>query len=151
MHTIESWVNPFKSRNETEPVVNIASAVKATDSITDYLRTAEKKGNAAFVSFVEKRLKSNEIDNLYTPLPKSNLQTFGNLVKPRKVKSTVTAVVVKADRDWFARMVVIAHHRQMNMQEVLTYPLGPLPWSLATADGAPTTTAKSALLHILEG
>ena len=76
MHTIESWVNPFESRNATEPLVNIASAVKATDSITDDLLTAEKKGNAAFVSFVEKRLKSNEI-NLYAPLPNSNLQTFG--------------------------------------------------------------------------
>ena len=43
LHTIESWVNPFKSRNVTEPLVNIASAVKATDSITDDLRTAEKK------------------------------------------------------------------------------------------------------------
>ena len=38
----------------------------------------------------------------------------------------------------------------MNMQEVLTYPHGPLPRSLATADGAPTKTAKSAQLHILE-
>ena len=132
LHTIESWVNPFKSRNATEPLVNIASAVKATDSITDDLRTAEKKGNAAaFVSFVEKRLKSNEIDYLYAPLSKSNLQTFGNLVKSMTVKSTATAVVVKADRGWFTRMVVIAHRRQMNMQEVLTYPL-------ATADGAPT-------------
>ena len=123
MHTIESWVNPFKSRNATAPLVNIASAVKATDSITDDLRTAEKKGNAAFVSFVEKRLKSNEIDYLYAPLSKSNLQTFGNLVNAMTVKSTATAVVVKANRGWFGRMVVIAHHRQMNMQEVLTYPL----------------------------
>ena len=151
MHTIEIWVNPFKSRNATEPLVNIASAVKATDSITDDLRTAEKKGNAAFVSFVEKRLQSNEIDYLYAPLSKSNLQTFGDLVKSRTVKSTATAVVVNAGRGWFARMVVIAHHRQMNMQEVLTYPLGPLPWSLVTPDGAPTKTATSALLHILEG
>ena len=31
LHTIESCVNPFKSRNATEPLVNIASAVKATD------------------------------------------------------------------------------------------------------------------------
>ena len=66
------------------------------------------------------------------------------------VKSTATAVVVNADRGRFARMIVIAHHPQMNMQDVLTYPLRPLPWSLATADGAPTKTAKSALLHILE-
>ena len=92
---------------------------------------------------MEKRLKSNEIDYLYAPLSKSNLQTFGNLVKSMTVKSSATAVVVKADRGWFTRMVVIAHRRQMNMQEVLTYPL-------ATADGAPTKTAKSALLHTLE-
>ena len=59
MYTIDSWVNPFKSRNSTEPLVNIASVVEATDSITDDLRTAEKKGNAAFVSFMEKRRKSN--------------------------------------------------------------------------------------------
>ena len=145
MHTTESWVNPFKSRKATEPLVNIVSAEKATDRITDDVRTAEKKGNAAFAGFVEKRLKSNEIDYLYAPLPKSNLQTFGNVVKSR---TTATAVVVKADRGLFARMVVTAHHRQMNMQEMLTYPLGPLPWS---ADGAPSKTATSALLHILEG
>ena len=59
MHTTESLLNPFKSRNATEPLVNIASAVNATDSITDDLRTSEKKGNAALVSCVEKRLKSN--------------------------------------------------------------------------------------------
>ena len=46
---------------------------------------------------------------LYAPLPKSNLQTFGNLLKSRTVKSTATAVVVKADRGLFARMVVTAH------------------------------------------
>ena len=85
--------------------------------ITDDLRTAEKKGNAAYVSFVEKRLKSNEIDYLYAPLSKSNLQTFGNLVNSMTVKSTATAVVVKADRGWFARMVVIAHHQQMHILE----------------------------------
>ena len=151
MHTTDSWVNPFKSRNATEPLVNIASAVKSTDSITDDLRNAEKKGNAAFVSFMEKRLKSNEIDYLYAPLPKSNLQTFGNLIKSRTVNSTAAVFVVKADRGLFARMVVIAHHRHMNMHEVLTYPLGPLPWSLATVDGAPTKTTQSALLHILDG
>ena len=61
LHTIERWVNPFKSRNATKPLVNIASAVKATDSITDDLRTAEKKGNAAFVSFVEKRLGQSQM------------------------------------------------------------------------------------------
>ena len=48
-------------------------------------------------------------------------------------------------------MVVIAQHRRMNMQDVLKYPLGPLPWSIATPDGAPAKTGKATLLHILDG
>ena len=148
MHRIESWANPFKSRNATEPLVNIASAVKATDSITDDIRTVENKGNVAFVSFVEKRLKSNEIDYLYAPLPKSNLQMFENQVKSRTVKSTATAVVVKADQGRFARMVIIAHHRQMNIQEVLTWTT-----AMVSSDSRWCTykDSKPALLHILEG
>ena len=38
----------------------------------------------------------------------------------------------------------------MNMQEVLKYPLGPQPWSLATPDGAPASTTKVSQLHVLE-
>ena len=53
MHTVESWVNPFKSRKVT---------LKATDSITYGLLTAEKKDSAAFVSCVETILKSSGID-----------------------------------------------------------------------------------------
>ena len=33
----------------------------------------------------------------------------------------------------------------------MCYPLGPVPWSLATADGKPVKTDKSKLLHCLEG
>ncbi len=101
MHTVENWVNPFKSRNVTEPV-------KATDSITYDLLTA-KNDNAAFVSCVETRLESSDID-LFAPLPKSNLQTFGNLVKSKSITSSATGVIVEADRCLYARMVVTAQH-----------------------------------------
>ena len=59
-------------------------------------------------------------------------------------------VVRKADRGLFARMVLMAQNRQMDMRTVLSYPLGPLPWSLATTDGLLAKTTKSSLLHILE-
>ena len=71
MHTVESLVNPFRPRKVTEPV-------KATDRITYDLLTAEKKDNAAFVSCVETRLESSDID-LFAQFPKSNLQMFRNL------------------------------------------------------------------------
>ena len=37
------------------------------------------------------------------------------------------------------------------MEKTLCYPLGPVPWSLATSDGKPVKTDKSKLLHYLEG
>ena len=47
-------------------------------------------------------------------------------------------------------MAVIAQTRKMNMREVLSYPLGPLLWSLATIDGSLTKTPKSKLVSVLE-
>ena len=51
MHTIESWVNTFKSRNATEPLVNIASAVKATDSINRRLTNCREEGQCCHRQF----------------------------------------------------------------------------------------------------
>ena len=78
-NTIESWVNPFKFRDQNEPLSNIASGVKPTDDIADHLLTADQKGNDAFTTFVEKKLQSSDVD-LFAPLPKPKLQTFQNLV-----------------------------------------------------------------------
>ena len=109
--------------------------------LADHLLTADKKGNDAFTTFVEKRLQTSDVD-LFAPLQKAKLQTFQNLVKSKKIKAAENDIIIKADRDLFIRMVVIAQHRRMNMQDVLKYPLGPLPWSIAIPDGAPAKTAN---------
>ncbi|CAI9733611.1 Hypothetical predicted protein [Octopus vulgaris] len=149
MDTIESWVSPFETKNTTDSLINIASGVKATDDITEDILSAEEKGANAFSSFVHERLCSSQTD-LYSSLAKTALKTFRNPVKTKKTKGTITDVVIKADSGLFAKMVVIAQHRQMNMKEVLQYPLGPQSWSLATPDGAPAKTTKASLLHSLE-
>ena len=47
-------------------------------------------------------------------------------------------------------MVIIAQSRDLDMKEVLAYPLGPLLWSLAKADGALRKTSKPALAKVLQ-
>ena len=67
-------------------------------------------------------------------------------------KSTTASgkeIILKYDRNLFARMMILAQSRQMDMKHVLTYCLGPLPWSLATVDGALSKTGKSTLMDIL--
>ena len=47
-------------------------------------------------------------------------------------------------------LIIIVLRRKMDMQEVRKYILGPLLWSLSTADDAPANTANAKWHHILE-
>jgi len=54
-------------------------------------------------------------------------------------------IVLKAHRNLFSHMILVAESRQVNMKDVLAHPLGPLPWALANADGIQRKTNKAAL------
>ena len=45
---------------------------------------------------------------------------------------------------------MLSTDHEWDLQNVLTYPLNPVPWALATPVGLPTKTDKSALMHKLE-
>ena len=57
---------------------------------------------------------------------------------------------LKADRNIFAELTVIAQTRGLDMQNVLRYELGPIPWSIAATDGTVAKTAKSKIVEVLE-
>ena len=61
------------------------------------------------------------------------------------IKNPGTETELCADRNLFARMIIIAESRKLQMQDVLNHPLGPLPSSLATSNGLPRKTNKSQL------
>ena len=68
-----------------------------------------------------------------------------------KFKSkTANEIILKADRDFFGQMVIIAENRQLHMRDVLCHPLGPLPWALSTVDGSLRKTSKAALAKELQ-
>ena len=58
---------------------------------------------------------------------------------------------MRAERNVFGQLVLLSLKHNISMEKTLCYPLGPVPWSLATADGKPVKTDKSKLLHCLEG
>ena len=83
-------------------------------------------------------------------LPKLKLQIFTSLTKSVKVKLKNKGVIMKADSKFFARMLVIAQSRAMDLRHVLKFSIGPVPWSLATPEEQMRKTMKAALLHLLE-
>ncbi|KAK6168047.1 hypothetical protein SNE40_021951 [Patella caerulea] len=64
-------------------------------------------------------------------------------------KSQVTASL-KEQRDLLVRLLMIAQERELDLKEVMKYPLSSMPYALATFDGSMVKTTKAALLHEVE-
>jgi hypothetical protein len=55
------------------------------------------------------------------------LRTFSDIrMKPHR-QGLVEEAVLKADRNLFGQMILVAENRKLHMNDVLVYPLGPLP------------------------
>ena len=147
---LRSWRDPFQADGSGD-LINIASGVAATNAVRDDLLSAVEKGESALKDFINQRLAQGSTLNFYDKLHQMQLNTFSSMLKCSAVKVDKVNMVLKADRGLFARMVVMAQTRLLNLRQVLTFELGPLPWSLATPDGSPCKTQKSKLLALLEG
>lgn len=59
-------------------------------------------------------------------------------------------ITVKSDRDLFGRLMIVANAREVNIREVLSYEISPVPCSLVHNDGSLRKATKSDLASALE-
>ena len=144
--TLYSWVNQLTLTDDQE-ICHLASGLTSSRKIEDDLLTAHKQGQEAMIAFIKKVLLSSEVP-LHDPLKKLKLANFTSLTLD-KVKISGRDVMTKADRNLFARLLVVARKRSMDLREVFEYSLGPLAWSLASADGLLGKTDKPKLMESL--
>ena len=143
---VENWGNPFE---QSEELSSLSSGRIATKEISDDLLSAKKTGEEATMTFMKERVISNNED-LFSPITRLKSKTFADLSKKTTIKLQNKEEILKADRTLFARMVVVAQSREMDMRDVLKHSLGPLPWSLAAVDGSYAKTTKSKLAELIE-
>ena len=99
--------------------------------------------------FVEYRLHT-DIVKFFTAVKKMNLLTFKNLLKVVKIPMKQRMIPLQCHRNLFRKMTVIMQKTNGNLREVLSYPLGPLPWYLSAVSRELKKTYKAALLHTIE-
>ena len=103
------------------------------------------------MSFVTDRIDGEEAETtFYSRLPKLKLKKFGSMTNSKRTSVSNKEVTLKTDHKLFGNMVLVASSRKLDMQEVLQHTLGPLPWSLANADGTMKKTNKAALASHLK-
>ena len=59
-------------------------------------------------------------------------------------------VRIKAERNLLGKLLLISQRNDISIDKLFMYPLSPVPWSLATADGSFVKTNKAQLMHTLE-
>ena len=146
---IDSWVNPF---SEAQDIVSLSTAKAATPEVSTDLIKAREIGERNYKMFAEERLhQALPSTEFHATIKMNKLKTFSHLAQQKSVKlKNGQALMLKADRSLFGRIIVIAESRDLQMQDILSYPLGPIPWALATHDGLMRKTNKAALANTLK-
>lgn len=144
-----NWINPMNPNDMK--LVSLSTGTLAPHNVSIDLIQAHDVGEKEYQTFRNNRLEAYPPQTqFYDKMRKMNLKTFSHIgSKPfesRKAKD----VVLKADRSLFGHMILVAESRKLNLKDVLSHPLGPLPWALANTDGTMKKTNKSVLARHLE-
>ena len=143
-----SWVNPMSP--EEQDLVGLSTGTTATPDVMKDLLEAHQSGENRYQSFKQARLEEDPPTvKFHDTMKKLNLKTFSSLSK-KNVHCKKVQDAVKADRKLFGQMILVAERRKLHMRDVLSHPLGPLPWSLANIDSSLRKTNKSILAVELE-
>ena len=143
-------VPPPRAEDEESSLLNIVTGQVPPKEIENQLLNAQTTGLNYMDEFVDERFIKKD-KGFFDTLSKLQLKTFADLKKPFKgtTKDNKT-YSIKADRDLFSRLVVIARRREIDLENIFTYELASVPLSLARLDGPLNKTAKSKLLQELE-
>ena len=126
--------------------MSISTGTVASPDVSTDLLAAREKGEHVYKEFEQRMQKG---DCFHDPIKKIKLKTFTTM-KSKPAKGKTKEIVMKADRRLFGNMVLIAQSRKLEMRDVLSHPLGPLPWALSNGDGTMKKTNRAALSKHLE-
>lgn len=115
LDTIAGWRNPFLP---SQNLVSLSSGIVVTEKNSQSILTAQQLGRDMLLQFIDDRLVTGKVE-LNRPLSKLKLKFL-----PDPTKTKGKNVPLCDDRNLFARLLVIAQKRTMNLKTVLSYELG---------------------------
>ena len=148
IHMLQNiWFDPFAG--EVLDLCNLSTGASPEEDVVTDILAAKEKGDQAFKNFLTQRLSEDRTKKFFDTLPNIKLKSF-SILKSKKIVTKDKEIMLKADKNIFGMMTVISQSRSLDMKEVLSHPLGPIPWSLATSDGTLRKTNKAVLSNNLE-
>ncbi|CAH0387092.1 unnamed protein product [Bemisia tabaci] len=129
------FFNPFEVETK-EDLFCLSSGRPLPRTVDVRLLKINEIGQSDFSNFIQDRMITKEI-SFHDPIKRNNIKTFKVLQEKRTVSTTQNKLVeIRAERNLFGRILLLSQNHELNLEEILSYSLSPIPWALATADGA---------------
>lgn len=145
---IQNFLNPFDV-SDHDKLYCISSGAHAPEPVEKDMMTAEQLGKQAKETFIVDRLETKK--NFFSPVKKMKLRTFHSGNKTVKLKTAQNKIITYKQHSSVALQLLVKSqsHGHIDVDELLKYPLSPVPYSLGTADGFMAKTDKSKGLQFL--
>ncbi len=140
---VKSFLNPFEVEDK-EHLYCISSGAPVPLHIEIDIMKAEEKGECAKQEFIDNRLQKNA--KFFEAVKKLNLKRFSDMNKTAKLQTKSNKVIEYKQQGTIAFTLLIQSQMQgikLDLQELMAYPLTPVPYSIGTADGFLAKTNKS--------
>jgi hypothetical protein len=146
--TINESMNPFSDAAKGN-LYNIATGKAVRVETETFLLNLETIGDTKRREFINDCIKRPE--RFEERISKQKVSTFATEMGRTKVRSNDGKIKAAClMRDLFGSLLHISLEKKVDLEEVLKYPLTPLPLSLCHMDGTMLQSPKSALLKYLE-
>ena len=149
INTVHNMVNPFQNELEDDKLYHLASGRVASSLIVEDFEKAEKKGDDDFIDFCQDRLQASVVE-FHDPITRNNLKTFKDTAKKIRTKIQGKEMSLKADRSFFARLLLVGNVRLIQIEMMLVYALSIIPAALSYYDGSMMKTNKAKFMESLE-
>ena len=110
---INSWTNPF---TKTSNIFYLSSGLVPYYEVQYDLLKAQKIGKLCLDTFITERIETNNI-NFYAPIKKNCFRTFEKEKKTVRLNVSNQKVAIRADRETFARLLLIQQKRKVNLKK----------------------------------
>ena len=84
------------------------------------------------------------------PIPRRKIKNFTSAAVKTTVRKDMKLIEVQGTRDLFGRLFCLSTEHNIYLEKVFSYPLAPVPLSLAHVDGSINKTDNAKLLHKVE-
>ena len=144
---IQTRMNPF-TLGADENLYCLTTGKNVPDDIKNDLLNCTDHGNKWCEEFTNGCF--NDATWFERPIPQNKVNNFSSAAAKVTVKKDLKVIELKGTRDLFVRLLYLSSIQNVDLEKVFSFPLTPVPLSLAHVDGSINKTDKAKLMHKIE-